>query len=84
MGAPAPGEFWASVAPGEQIVPAGASAKSGGGGVTIQTLNVNIEAKEGTGKEIAQGLVEESFIEKLTHTFEVALGNIGIGVQEPS
>jgi predicted nucleic acid-binding Zn-ribbon protein len=84
VGAPAPGEFWASVAPGEQIVPAGASPGGGGGGITIQTLNVNIEAKGGTGKEIAQGLVEESFLEKLTHTFEVALGNIGIGVQEPT
>lgn len=40
---PAPGEFFASVAPGERILPAGAS----GGGVQIGTLNLHIEAKDG-------------------------------------
>jgi predicted nucleic acid-binding Zn-ribbon protein len=76
VGKPAPGEFWASVAPGETIVPEGIAA--GGSGAAPITLNVTVNASGTGGKEVAASLSESSFLEKLTDSIERAL--IGAGI----
>ena len=77
MGVPAPGEFWASVAPGEQIVPAGRPTGSSG-----LVLNLTINATGKGGEEIAGALTETSFVEQFTHMLEGALIGAGIQVRE--
>ena len=77
VGVPAPGEFWASVAPGEQIVPAGRPTGSSG-----LVLNLTINATGKGGEEIAGALTETSFVEQFTHMLEGALIGAGIQVRE--
>lgn len=80
VGRPAPGEFWASVAPGETIVPAGASIAGGGGGQGGVTVNVTIHATGKGGEDIAKGITDSSFRAQLLETLTVALGSAGIQV----
>lgn len=47
VGKPAPGEFFASVAPGERIVPKDQPANDNSSGVTIHELHVHVDAPHG-------------------------------------
>jgi peptidoglycan hydrolase CwlO-like protein len=77
VGKPAPGEFWASVAPGETIVPKGGAAPASAvNGKLELTLVVKGEGK--SGPEIVGAMRTGSFLEELQHAFEVALGGQGI------
>jgi hypothetical protein len=82
---PAPGEAFASVAPGEHIVPAGASVGgSGGGGGGGAILNVNVSVAMIAGKQAEKAAAvasSPSFLAELTHTLEHAFQASGITVQ---
>ena len=65
VGAPAPGEYFASVAPGERIVPRDApSNDNAGGGVTIQHLELHVTAPHG-----------------VTHANEVSASSLAIALE---
>lgn len=77
VGVPAPGEFWASVAPGETIVPKGAGVAGGGAGpVTVHVGSVTIQvgsADRGGAQQAAR-----SFASQLWEELEAALVANGV------
>lgn len=80
VGRPAPGEFWASVAPGETIVPVGASGGGGGSAraVTVNLGGITIQAGGGTSKEIATAVTSSSFRQQLLQEIVDLLTGAGL------
>lgn len=81
---PAPGEAFASVAPGEFIVPKGAGAGGGAGGVGKAEVKVEFHVHGGhgaSGQDFAKQLSEPNFLSLLTKTIEDACKTAGIPTQ---
>jgi hypothetical protein len=82
---PAPGEAFASVAPGELIIPRGASyAGAPGGGVGKADIKVTFEihgSQGGQQADLPKQLSEPSFLATLTKTIEDACRSAGIETQ---
>jgi hypothetical protein len=82
---PAPGEAFASVAPGETIVPRGGFGGTRGGGVSSITIPINLTIQvnaHGThAKEVAAAIQASSFIADLEHAIATVLKGQGIPTQ---
>jgi hypothetical protein len=86
VGMPAPGEFWASVAPGETIVPRGGVTGGGGGSpVSVNLGGVAIHAGGKSAHEIETVVASSSFQQQLQYAFETILLAAGIQIDpEPA
>lgn len=88
---PAPGEAFASVAPGEQIVPAGGAppGMAGGGGrpsvvVNLGGLVIHVGGAGGGGApqgDVGKQLADAGFLAKLTAAIETAVQGVGVPPQ---
>jgi hypothetical protein len=80
---PAPGEFFASVAPGEHIVPDGAGLSGGsGGGSGAAPLEINFHIAGGAAKEAVAALQTGSVLSLITHAIETGLRSAGYPTQQ--
>lgn len=77
---PAPGEYFASVAPGERIVPADERPGRGGGAPVIN-LSLVVNASGRNGHEVAAAIRSSSLIADLTKALEDALKGAGVPTQ---
>lgn len=77
---PAAGEFVASVAPGEHIVPEGASL-GGGGGAQAAPLEIHFNIAGNGAKEAVAALQTGSVLSLVTHAIESALRSAGYPTQ---
>lgn len=82
---PAPGEAFASVAPGEKIVPRGAGAvaggRRGGGSVVLNVqLSVNVVASSSAAKDVAQAIQKSSVLEDFARALQDTLQGAGIPI----
>ena len=83
---PAPGELFASVAPGERIVPSGGGGRAGGGagggrgGGIVVHVALNFQGG-GTPQQNAAAITGSSFISDLTKAIEDALDSAGVPKQ---
>jgi hypothetical protein len=81
---PAPGEYFASVAPGEAIVPAGGGRGASGGGtsITIPSFSVIIQAGSTEGRKAAAAVADVvnggSFRAQLVKALEDVLKGAGV------
>jgi hypothetical protein len=82
---PAPGEAFASVAPGETIVPRGGFGGARGGGASSITIPINLTIQvnaHGThAKEVAAAIQASSFLADLEHAIATVLKGQGIPTQ---
>ncbi len=81
---PAPGEVFASVAPGERIVPNGpdsGSGRRGGAGSISITVPITIHASGSNGREVAQSVQSSGIVAQLTKAIEDALKSAGVPTQ---
>lgn len=79
---PAPGEAFASVAPGEHIVPAGASVGGRGssGGLVVNLGGISI-AGGGQAEKLKSVVSSPNFLAEVTHAIEHILQAAGVPVQ---
>lgn len=78
---PAPGEAFASVAPGERIVPASDAGGRRGGGAPVINVSINVQAHGASGAAVAEGMRSSGMIAQLTKAIEDALKGAGVPTQ---
>jgi hypothetical protein len=77
---PAPGEAFASVAPGERIIPRGGDTRRSGG-VSLQVqLTVQVNAASAAGKDVAQAIKSSSLLEDFASALQDALQGAGVPI----
>lgn len=77
VGRPAPGEYFASVAPGERIVPRG-SGEGAGRSMGSITLNFTVQVSGSDGQKIGDDVKKSGVIEELLHVLEGFANGQGI------